>query len=415
MWIPIKSGRTTNSCCQFPRYHCTSWEHTESQINCTFYKPRVESDIASKCLYRTGDTFCTSQQARSREDVFVLIRYLRRAIDQSNNNSLCRMLRNCIKGVKKELLNFNDRNEKCNLPGISGESLSACCHIPFYLCTSGQHPESQINCTFYKPGAEIDLASECLYLTGDACNSQQARSNEDAVKLFNNLLGATGLSSNNSFCRMLRNCSEEVKKELFNFNKLKGKCNLYILSQRNGKRSLSILPEPDATIDRKTKQKIQIYRDVYDYVIRKFQQEKLVKTVADENVAAEYRIATCKARGSEYYSIRVFSNGTGEFHYMLEWYPQRKIVTDEKKSLSVANVMILTAAIEKYDFFNIPTIRPNAGFGSSDGQMFYIEGYRDNKFHFIARPGIKPGEYGIYEIHKAFSDLWSKLNPDSEV
>lgn len=116
-----------------------------------------------------------------------------------------------------------------------------------------------------------------------------------------------------------------------------------------------------------TQQMIQIYRKWYDEVISGFKQDKISKSILEENVIEEYRVVYNVAYlGYDYYSLRVFSDGTGEFHYMVhksDDFETGEIILNEKKSLDANEVLGLTNVIEANDFFNIPTIHPTELYG----------------------------------------------------
>lgn len=149
----------------------------------------------------------------------------------------------------------------------------------------------------------------------------------------------------------------------------------------------------------------QITRKWYDSIITGLKQDPLSKTVMNKRVTAEYRVVSdVSFLGYFYYSLQVFSDGTGEFHYMVhQWedFKEGKIVLNKKKSLNKDEVGRLTGIIAGNDFFNIPTVHPDEMLGL-DGSTVFIEGYSKGKHHFISmwEPDKK---YGIYKIEGAFS------------
>jgi len=173
----------------------------------------------------------------------------------------------------------------------------------------------------------------------------------------------------------------------------------------------------NTTLDSETERVVGIYRGWYDRVIKGFKQEELSKTAAEANIDAEYRVVYNVAmQRYDYYSLRVFTDGTGEIHYMVhksEDFQKGEIILNETKALSAAEVKSLTNVIEKNDFFNIPTIHPDEVDGC-DGKTIFIEGYKDGKFYFI-KMWEPDAQYGIYKIHKAFADFGDTIAERPEI
>lgn len=159
------------------------------------------------------------------------------------------------------------------------------------------------------------------------------------------------------------------------------------------------------------------YRKWYDEVISGLKQEDISISVANEKVTAEYRVVyNIALLGYDYYSLRVFSDGTGEFTfiiYLSEDFTKGEIILNETKCINIDGVQELLTVIQENNFFDIPTIHPDEIMGL-DGTTVFIEGYENGKTHFIRM--WEPDEtYGIYKIHRAFADFSDSFIENSAV
>lgn len=147
----------------------------------------------------------------------------------------------------------------------------------------------------------------------------------------------------------------------------------------------------------------------YNIMYKNYKKDTIKESIAKTNAVAEYRIVKDSAwLGPYYYSLQVFSDGTGTFTY---WEPNEfysdKIDLNKTKFLNLRNTEKLLNIIEENDFWNIPTINPDEIIGC-DGYTLYVEGYDNGKSHII-KMWCPDDKYGIKKIFYAFDDFARKV------
>ena len=150
-------------------------------------------------------------------------------------------------------------------------------------------------------------------------------------------------------------------------------------------------------------------REWYEKTLNVFGQESILKTVDAVVVKAEYRVVhNVSFEGDYYYSLKVFTDGTGEFTFMVnksDDFRTWEIVLDVSKAISAEETNTLLKAIGDNRFFLIPTVQPSEWLTfwvGLDGETVFVEGYDGSRTHFITM--WEPDEkYGISKILKAFA------------
>jgi hypothetical protein len=76
------------------------------------------------------------------------------------------------------------------------------------------------------------------------------------------------------------------------------------------------------------------------------------------------------------------------------------MMVNKTRAISKSDTKKLIRAVNRNDFWDIPTVHPDEDMGC-DGKTVFIEGCADGKIHFISmwEPEKK---YGIYKIFDAF-------------
>lgn len=151
------------------------------------------------------------------------------------------------------------------------------------------------------------------------------------------------------------------------------------------------------------------FSENFDYLeSRKSWFDKVVQDfgVADihdsENLSAEYRVVhTARYHDYRYYSLQIFTDGTGKFTLMEYSGSTMEIVLEVFAELSPDEVIPFMAVIDDNNFYDIPTIHPEEKSGL-DGVTVFIEGYDGSRTHFISMWMPDP-EYEISIILKAFT------------
>lgn len=165
--------------------------------------------------------------------------------------------------------------------------------------------------------------------------------------------------------------------------------------------------------DKEIKRLAKIRHESYDSVMDGFRQKTISEDVQSSNATQEYRIVYDIAKNRyEYYSLKVFPDGTGKFQMMInefQTFKEGSIVLDESKDLSEEEVNVLLLALQENDFGNMPTVQSKDNIGK-DGRTIHIEGYQNEKTHFISvwMPSEEDGVKKIYRAFEAFGDSFKQ-------
>jgi len=161
----------------------------------------------------------------------------------------------------------------------------------------------------------------------------------------------------------------------------------------------------DNNIEYNSKQ--TIYKEYYDDITEMVGLEKIADDVIFFKAAIEYRVSFNRSVfKNDYYTFRVFKDGTGEFYYSLrtsEGFDSAPNLTDGNRQLSKNEAKALLKSIQDNNFWT--TYMPDSDIGlTMIDTIIFVEGYKNGKEHFtfVCDPDDNSS---IAKLHNTFADF----------
>ena len=170
-------------------------------------------------------------------------------------------------------------------------------------------------------------------------------------------------------------------------------------------KTIKILKEMDT--DGQSGEVRDFVREWYDEIITGLGQTEISQSVKISKAVAEFRVVLEKSfYGYNYYSIKIFKDGTASFKYIVflnENFNEGEILVDGTVDLSEDQASSLLKVIKVNKFWSIPGTHPDESMGC-DGSVFFIEGHFDKNSHLISMWEPEP-KHGIHKINEAFAQF----------